>query len=364
MEWLVSLFISGVVVVLIDLGLRKSGRSLRSSMERRVSRYRRRHRSLAGGPEPLASAVMPEHFKEVGPTVLDVGIYELSLRPDIPMMDLLYFEYLRRRLASGTLRSLFVVPWNGRGEVDKIKENEVLLISRLEKVFGDVWGSVTVVRAHDLDQYASHLLSEHFMDSLEDLGNSDFLKKSSRTLGYKFRSYHDINSGHPESLQARSLVEHSIRGWLIFRYLVEGGYVQIPEGATTLRVGSILWERELSKLLLLRNLEENEPSIEIGLMIGKDVTFRSGLVRRPVPTYLGAIGLFQDLAEVDALCAKKSKAELAAISDLVTETYSGLPRKVTLRAPRSGAVAKTNSARHSSTLLVQLQQLRDAYGIN
>lgn len=338
-----------------------------------VASLRRRWASRLGRDanpvhHPREADVLTKYFKEIGPRHLDVAVYELSLRPKIPLMDLLYLEYLKQRLENGTVGRVYVVPWSGNQDSDEHRDAETLLKCNLERVFGSSFPKITILFSSDLAPLSSQLLADDFFAQLEALGDSDFLRECSRTMGYRFKSYHDINSGHPEALQARSLVEHSIRGWLIFRYLI-GATLEVAPGSTSLSIGSLMWERELSKLLLLRNLEARLPDARFGLMLGKSVTYRSGVKRIPLPTYQEALEIFVDLDELAEKCSSKTVSELAVVTGIVSaiiESNRSPDSPISLMT--SGRhQAKSSSGvsleRHALTAFQHVCTLRQLYGV-
>ena len=78
---------------------------------------------------------LPRYFRETGPAVVDIAVYELSLRPTVPLVDLLYFEFLRSCLESGKIRQVIVFPWNGWHFEEQASEEESQLAVNLSRVF-------------------------------------------------------------------------------------------------------------------------------------------------------------------------------------------------------------------------------------
>ncbi|MCR6487203.1 hypothetical protein M8542_30675 [Amycolatopsis sp. OK19-0408] len=283
-----------------------------------------RGRTLEVGlAKPTVGDVLPQYFRRQEPQV-DLVIYELSLRPNVPVMDLLYFEYLRSRLANGSIKEAVIVPWSGWRD-DTHAEAERKVQRNIESIFGRHAQRVTVVTAEMLQQHAGSVFENHFFEMVGNLGNSDFLRNASAVMGYRFQSYHDINQGHPETHQARSIVEHTVRGWLIAKY-VEAEH--LANSGDSRRVASIMWERELTKLLLLRNLLESHPDLECSLILGASVSYRRRLRSHPVPTFVdSAITIFGDLDDQITRIRRKSHAELRRTNRVLTDilsTRSGL----------------------------------------
>lgn len=272
-----------------------------------ASETRRGRVPSLGGSMPAPGKILPDYFRQQEDEV-DLAIYELSLRPDIPIMDLLYIEYLRARVENGSIARVVIVPWSGwRDEQNNDGENRIK--EHLGNIFGAHFDRVTIVTAAMLQEQANAVFENEFFKQVGNLGNSEFLRTASSVMGFNFRSYHDINQGHPESHQARSIVEHTVRGWLIYKY-VEKTFINSPTPPK--RIGSLMWERELTKLLLLSNIVANHKTIDCSLMLGASVTYRRWLKRIPLPTYESSntIMVFGDYNAQVPVIAKKKRAEL------------------------------------------------------
>lgn len=295
-----------------------------SQLSRRFRAWRSRARSAAdtrrgrapsiGRSRPIAGKVLPEYFRQQEENI-DLAIYELSLSPKVPVMDLLYLEYLRGRLEDGSIGEVVVVPWSGWRD-DQNDDGERLIQAHLRRVFGKYFDRVTVVTASMLQEEAESVFENHFFEQVGNLGNSEFLRNASSVMGYQFRSYHDINQGHPETHQARSIVEHTVRGWLIYKY-IEREYIRTPNPPR--QIGSLMWERELTKLLLLSNIVENY-EIDCSLMLGSSVTYRRGLRSHPLPTFeKRAVNIFADERTQYPILARATKAELRRTNEVLGE---------------------------------------------
>lgn len=265
------------------------------------------------------SDTLPRYFKQQRGTV-DVMIYELSLRPNIPIMDLLYMEYLRDRLEKDSIDRVFIFPWSGWRESGE-DSREQLFVKNARSVFGAALSKrVTIVTSSDLQANVQAVFDNSFFDQVAKLGNSVFLKRASTLMGYRFRSYHDINQGHPETHQARSIVEHTIRGWLIYKYLEKSNVLK-AHSSNRLQVASLVWERELTKLLLLTNLRENHrDEVDCSLVVCSTVGFRKGLKRIPLPTFgENAIEVFGDEREINRVLATKNGRELRVLCSVLRD---------------------------------------------
>jgi hypothetical protein len=232
--------------------------------------------------QALGTSAFPQYFRETGPATFDIVVYELSLRPTIPLMDLLYFEFLRSCLESEKVKKVVVFPWNGWHFEDDESTEESQLAVNLPRVFGAYWPSVEIVSGAQLIRFSDLILTREFFNSLERFGESVFLREASKLMGSTFRTTSDINRGHPSKLKVRATVEHSIRGWLISNYL-QAEHLETHEAERSLRVASLLWEQELLKTLLLNHLQEHS-EVEWGLLVGKTITYRQR-GRHPLPNF-------------------------------------------------------------------------------
>lgn len=315
---------------------------------------------LRNAPHP--SSVFPEYFREQD-SELDLAIFELSLRPDVPIMDLLYMEYLRRRLEEGSIKHAVIVPWSGWRD-DHNEDAEQEIIANLDAVFGELRQRVTVVTAAMLQRHANSVFQNHFFEEVGQLGDSEFLRRASAVMGYRFRSYHDINQGHPETHQARSIVEHTVRGWLISQY-VESDFLQQADAPK--RIGALMWERELTKLLLLRNLNSKHPELACSLVLGATVSYRRHLRRHPIPTFTGGtITAFGDWAEQQQLLSRKPKQELRRVSAVLSEILDGDSNSVNFASwavpnwPPAADISALKGEAH--VVATQVGRIRSKYG--
>lgn len=276
------------------------------------SRHGRTH--ALGGALPAPGKVLPDFFRQQEEYV-DLAIYELSLRPDIPIMDLLYLEYLRSRIEDGSIGKVVIFPWSGWRD-ERNHQGEISVKMNIETVFGHHANQVTVVTAEMLQENAESVFDNEFFHQVGHLGNSEFLRNASLLMGYRFRSYHDINQGHPESHQARSIVEHTVRGWLIYKYIEKAC---IDSSTPLLRIGSLIWETELTKLLLLHNIVANHQNVECSLMLGATITYRHGVRKVSLPAFTdGALTLFGEPNEQLRLLATKSPNELRRTNEILS----------------------------------------------
>jgi hypothetical protein len=322
LTWVLGAAAAAVIGIVLQVVLVAFVKGYSDLFYRFVRRLRFRFsRKPTGSNElrPKPAVAIPDYFREAveGRDNLDLAIFDLSLRPKIPLMDLLYFEYLKQRLKAGSLRRALIVPWSGQGNSEAVQAGERELIQNLELVFGSLWTSerIQVVTSRDLEALSAELLDEDFLASLSSLGDSQFLAQGSRVMGYRFKSYHDINAGRPEPIQARSMVEHAIRGWLTFQFVRAGELERGDAGS----IGALMWERELSKLLLLRNIKRVAPHIDVALLMGKSVTYRTGLKKRPLPTFEAdlAVEVFAPPDQLLDKCRSKLVAELAVTNEVV-----------------------------------------------
>lgn len=328
----------------------------RVGASRAMRRGRRRNAQVKN---PRQSTTFADYFREQDDR-LDIGVYELSLRPDVPVMDLLYFEYLRSRIAAGSINEVVVIPWSGWRD-DANAEGEQTVQERVRAIFGDYSSRVTVVTADDLQVHGTAIFDNRFFEQVGNLGDSEFLEFASSAMGYRFRSYEDINRSHPDSHRARSIVEHTVRGWLIFKYLESS---RLDQAAAPLKIGSLMWEQELTKLLMLRNLEEHD-GVECSVMVGRTVSFGRRR-RKAIPTFdRKAIEVFGDIDEMRELLSKKSRAELRTTQKVLNDILDARPKLSVITAIGSPHPADENLALNGDALgvLRTLRIVRALYGV-
>jgi hypothetical protein len=365
MNWLVGAILGGIVGLIAQAVAMTISRRYADGTRKAMRHLRLKWGQAGRGTQATRSrpaAVLPEYFREAGPDTIDIAIFELSLRPRIPLMDLLYFEYLKSRLFRGSIDRLVVAPWSGNDNTPG-QRAEHELAANLQKVFGKTWSKVTLVTSADLAGLSAELLSYEFMKSLEALGDSSFLAQISSAVGYRVKSYRDINSGHPEALPARSLIEHAIRGWLMYKYLDR--HIFDDDSGKMIAVGILIWERELAKLLLPRNLQLSGHRIHPGLMLGRSITYRKGFRRVPMPNYesASAIEIFASADDLRAKCAAKSTSELSTTNDVVEAILAENRYGLDLAYSRASSLLDSELTRSAETTYHSILTLRRMYGL-
>jgi predicted outer membrane lipoprotein len=140
--WILGLVLAAIFGVIAEKIVERFGERYEKKYEPRMGRWARRiaffWRSSASKSgysiRPRDAPIFGQYFKEAGAETLDVAIYELSLRPKIPLMDLLYFEYLKQRMSHESIGNLIVVPWNGRGSEETVLAGERELKDNLQRI--------------------------------------------------------------------------------------------------------------------------------------------------------------------------------------------------------------------------------------
>jgi hypothetical protein len=258
-----------------------------------------------------------------------------------------------------------VVRWSGHGNAGKVEAREQELWKNIERIFRDKTESLSFVSAAELSSLSIELLDADFLSSVELLGDRDFLSRTSRVMGHRFGSYHDINAGRPERTQARSLIEHTMRGWLIYKYLDK---VVLPGSDGVASIGHLMWERELAKTLVLNRVRNDRmQGTCIGYLMGKDVTYRSGIRKQAIPTFdeETALEVFAPLSDIVRKCNDKSVAELAATNAVVHSILKGNRQSVMDGLPAQVQLPEgKRAARQVSATVIGLRTLRKMYGLS
>jgi hypothetical protein len=255
--------------------------------------------------------------------------YQLGLRPQIPIVDFYYLQYLLKLLRKDQIRKLVIYP-----SVDlSFPTQDILAFQQLEKrvllIFGDQSHKVQLIdpvqQKHNLSSVA--LLSRDFLSSIQYIAGDDFQKKCRRILGDNHWTWQKCNRYHPEDLRLVSIYVHTVRGYIMWHFLQEELNNRTSEVSHSLRVGFLIWETEMAKLAVFDQLSSQRPISRLVLspILGRTILLPRG---KPLPVFEPdkTIALFSDLrASLKLLCQqdKQHNRLLSSILNTVLDANYG-----------------------------------------
>ena len=209
---------------------------------------------------------------------MDYVIYELGLRPKIPLVDLLYLEFLHSLVASGRTEKILVFPSKDLTAPSQETRDLHEFTERVFSIFSKHKNQINVVDLFGVAPPAQHLLSTDFLQSIKFIGSEEFLAIARNNLNLSIRGFGDFNKYHPKDIRLLSTFVHLVRGWLISDYLKKQ---KIIDGSSV-NLGFIIWETEVDKLGLFYRISAQNEGMDLTPIMGRTI-FTSKA--EPIPTF-------------------------------------------------------------------------------
>lgn len=221
-----------------------------------------------------------KYFVAHGDEVVDYVVYQLGLRPNIPIVDLLYLEFLHHMVMDGNVSTKVLIypvpdlsfPLGETGEVeyDEFKKN-------VNSVFKSCEDKITVLSHVPVVTDVEELLSPSFLNTVKYIGSDLYMKQVKRLTKTKLTNYNHFNMHHPKELRLVNLFVHTMRGWVSLRRLES--IIKLRDG---LRIGYLIWETELDKLGQFMCFWENKGlNVSCSVYMGKTLCVNG----RPLPVF-------------------------------------------------------------------------------
>jgi hypothetical protein len=221
-----------------------------------------------------------KYFVTHGSEVVDYVVYQLGLRPSIPIVDLLYLEFLHHLLINRSVTNKVIIypvpdlsaPLGETGEVEYIEFKKNVL-----SVFKSYEDQVTVLSHLPILPDVKELLSSSFLNTVRYIGSEQYIKKVKRITKTEIKNYAHFNKHHPKELRLVNLFVHTMRGWISLRKLES--VIDLHDG---LRIGYLIWETELDKLgQFMCFLENKRMNVNCSIFMGKTLCAKG----RPLPVF-------------------------------------------------------------------------------
>jgi hypothetical protein len=303
-----------------------------------------------------------------GSSVIEYFVHQFGIRPHLPLLDVLYLEYLHHLLKTKKVRRILIYP-----TVDLTSSNQSTsgfgeLAQRIRAIFGAEPESVEVFTPFHPRMLPNHeLATPQFLEMLRYVGSEEHRRYLLLKHGLKVRSIDDFNKYHPKESRLVVLFTHIVGSWKILRDLEERGFLHS-------RLGFILWETEGDKLGVYRSMLHARADGELAVALGKTL-FARRRVPLPVAEFDSALCVFVDPSRqwrVLATSSKKALARYVAILRAILRDNYGFDaaRKDMRSEGRNALSRRTNTDRSEADgsappaayeALGLLVQLRDRY---
>lgn len=262
------------------------------------------YRSLRKWLHSLRQTHFDDFFTLIGGGVMDQVVFQLGIRPTVPLVDLLYLEYLKHLLIQNRCKRIMIYatidltfPKQGADEFAKFKSNAM-------RVFAEHQAYVEVITSA-LPGNSNELLSEEFLQGLHYVNSAEFTDYLRRGVQWDGNGIQDFNRHHPEDMRLVFLYSHLIRAWHIHKLVLN------DERLKDARVlGLLLWESEVVQLVAVHWIRSRSSQLKVLPMLGKTLLYDSAT---PVPVFEPSLTLAVfdpwDVIVRRLLC--KTHAELA-----------------------------------------------------
>lgn len=221
-----------------------------------------------------------KYFVTYGNEVVDYVVYQLGLRPSIPIVDLLYLEFLHYLLVKGYINRKVIIfpipdlsiPYDETGEVqfNHFKKNVL-------SVFKTHRDRVTVLSYHPILPDVNEMFSPIFLHTLKYTGSEQYMNRVKRISKSAIKDITHFSKHHPKELRLVNLFVHAMRGWISLRKLES--IIELQDG---LKIGILIWETGLDKLGQFMCFWENKGlNVSCSVYIGKTLCVKG----RPLPVF-------------------------------------------------------------------------------
>jgi hypothetical protein len=271
-------------------------------------------------------------FSKLPDIKLDYVIYQMGIRPRIPLMDCIYHLYLKSLLKEGKIAKVVIIATQ---DLSSPEQKDLELFSRNTKsIYGEYakYINISFLSADDAT-LASKLLTEDFNNAVKHIEDAEFVQSWKRRLDLKDKVtkkaivnlLHPIpgnigkilNDGNPlnwtTTIRNQSglynIVHHINRTWIICCSLERIIPELISDTKSNLAIGSIFWEIEIAKLGMIDAYIKQKTGFLHYPILGSTVAHSDGKTAIPTHKHNEAICIHDDIASLIEKMGRKSKID-------------------------------------------------------
>lgn len=262
---------------------------------------------------------------------LDCVIYQMGIRPRIPLMDCIYHLYLKSLLREGKIVKVVIIATQ---DLSSPEQNEQELFSKnTSAIYGEYAKHIHISFLSEDATLASQLLTDNFNAAVKHIEDTEFIRWWKNKLDIKdavtkkaiINLLHPIpgnlskiiDDESPLGWTARirnqsglyNIVHHINRTWIICCSLDR----IIPELGSRpkdqLAIGSIFWEIEIAKLGMLDAFIKQKSGFTHYPILGATVAHRDGKSAIPTHKHSEAICIYDDVKNLVSKMESKSKLD-------------------------------------------------------
>lgn len=308
---------------------------------------------------------------------IDIAVYQFGLRPQLPLVDVLYLEYLRTLFAKDLIEALRIYPSIDLSAPEQAREQLEPFKDHIRTVLGDYADRATFYDPFSQDGFNNaDLTSNEFLATIQYVGSREYFEYLRSEWRLPIDTIGDFNRHHPPDSRLLTIFTHLIGAWQVYKDL--GALGHLSNTGRRRELGVVLWETEVDKLGVYKYIVEQRPFIGMCAILGKTVF---GDDNRPLPVFEAniAIPIFASRAQLCVGFGRSSRKALGRYESILRAILAGYGLEVPTRArlKRDGRtffdeeVVSRNMERfpleyasRTYVVLALVHMLRQTYGID
>jgi len=217
---------------------------------------------------------------------IDFFFYQLGLRKNLPIMDWLYFEYIKFLNKKFPIKKLIIFPTIDMTATSQAQCDFNEFCDNINKIFKSSNIEFDIVDPYkDIYFDKDDLISKDFIETLKYIGSEKYfgyLKK----FDIRITSISDFNKFHPNDDKIMNIYTHVYKSWGIINYIKRN--IDLTE---KVNISAIFWEWEVDKFGVLKHYSGNNMSINFWPVLGITQMLNK---TTPIPIFIEdkAIGIF------------------------------------------------------------------------
>jgi hypothetical protein len=206
---------------------------------------------------PRRRETLDQHFRGRLHRKVDVLFFAITVRPEIPVTDALYLEYLRWLLRKEHVQRVIVIAWdenNGPG----MKE----FSDHVGAMFAEFAGRFDLLDGDDEVERVGLRLSPLFWDTLSSLSSEKFAK-SAKPFGLPVWNLRTLNRAKPRKEVLKGVVSHTFHNSVLVPGLIADERARHASNDGQLGVSVLFWELEPDRLGVFFQLQEGSVTPQV-----------------------------------------------------------------------------------------------------
>jgi len=188
---------------------------------------------------------------------IDFFFYQLGLRKNLPIMDLLYFEYIKFLSKTSKIRNIIIFPIIDMSELTQQNNDFNIFCKNVNKVFNNSKIEINIIDPYqDIYFYKEDLVSKDFIETLKYIGSKKYFDYLRKVFKIRINSITDFNKFHPIDDKIKNIYTHINKSWSIINYIKKNVDLSIP-----VNISAIFWEWEVDKLGVMKHYTASKDNI-------------------------------------------------------------------------------------------------------